>query len=147
MGVTCERDIEYALIEPFLKALGYSRSTCIRKPYYQTAGKQVGLIPDYAFVPPSDRFRANPFEVRMVLEAKFRIRTDNRFKEAYRQVKLYASELKCHTALLAALEGLWIIPSGTGAFNRLAHATWDELHGKELFNQVASLIGPSAMIQ
>ena len=134
-----ERDVELRLVEPLLARLGFSTNDWKRQvPIKMGRGER--YYPDYVF-----GLRGNTREetARMVLETKFSLSRQRDVREAYQQMRSYATRLQASTAMLAAREGVWVFDaSGRDfQFDRHQHWNWDELEDGQHFNKLRQFVG------
>ncbi len=139
-GPKFERDVEVLFIEPLLNKLGYGGQNCRRRPTIElaTEGINVTIKPNYSF--------GGPSRISMVLESKLHLHNFREFSLAYRQAKRYGQLLDCRVVVTCALEGVWIFPRVGDEFSEFAHVNWIQLHDKQVFDEVATLIGPKAIL-
>jgi hypothetical protein len=84
--LSCERDVEIHLIEPFLQRLGYSDADWIRQmPVKMGRGER--NYPDYAVGALATRGEES---AQMVLESKYQLTAKRQFVDAVLQTKSYA---------------------------------------------------------
>ncbi|MDE7241397.1 hypothetical protein, partial [Desulfovibrio sp.] len=102
--LTCERDVEKYLLEPFLRRLGLTEKDWLRQMPLRM-GRGVRYYPDYVIHAEPERGNEKG---AFVCEAKFRISSEKRLKEDFYQAKSYALRLECSGLLLASCEGIWL---------------------------------------
>jgi hypothetical protein len=136
-----ERDVEIELVEPLLEKIG-----CKQKDWKRQLAVKMGrgerVYPDYVF---DLRGKAREETVSMVLEVKYTLSRDRDVREAYAQMRSYATRLQAKIAVLAAREGIWIFESKDGnfQFEKREHWNWDELTEHSILNGVRKKIGRS----
>jgi hypothetical protein len=137
--LSCERDVEIHLIEPFLQRLGYSDADWIRQmPVKMGRGER--NYPDYAVGALATRGEES---AQMVLESKYQLTAKRQFVDAFLQTKSYALRLQCKVMAMAAREGVWIFPPRNGTFeiDHYVQKTWGEVVQPDSFHAVLCLIG------
>lgn len=102
--LTCERDVEKYLLEPFLRRLGLTEKDWLRQMPLRM-GRGIRYYPDYVIQAEPERGNEKG---AFVCEAKFRISSEKRLKEDFYQAKSYALRLECSGLLLASCEGIWL---------------------------------------
>jgi hypothetical protein len=136
--LTCERDVEIKLIEPFFNRIGWHEKEWLRQmPVRMGRGER--NYPDYAF---NARTTRGEESASMIVESKFRIQTRRELMEAYCQVKSYALRLQTKVMIIAALEGVWIFCDKNGfSLEAVAHWNWKELEHPDTLHEVRKLVG------
>jgi hypothetical protein len=134
-----ERDVEIRLIEPFLTLLNYEVKDWIRQmPVKMGRGER--NYPDYCF-------GANPARgeetAKMILEAKYEIKTQKELQNAYFQTKSYAVRLQADKFIIASREGIWIYfpMKGSFKFDSYIQYTWFEIENPDVLHKIKQLIG------
>lgn len=136
--LTCERDVETKLIEPFLKKIGWQDSDWIRQMTIRM-GRGERNYPDYAF---NARTTRGEESASMIVESKFRILTRRELNEAYCQSKSYALRLQANIMIIAALEGIWVFGNQNGfSFDEVSHWSWKQLEHPDTLHEVWKLAG------
>ncbi|NJM11883.1 MAG: hypothetical protein HC889_08380 [Synechococcaceae cyanobacterium SM1_2_3] len=138
-----EKDVENQLIEPLLGKLGYTNNDWTRQMAVRM-GSGEKIYPDYAFFIKEGRGEE---QAKMILEAKYRIRTQKELFKAYWQAKSYALRLQSRVFAIAAIEGLWIFSlekSGFG-FEKHVYKTWKETYHPDIFPTILNLIGKQSI--
>lgn len=133
-----ERDVEIHLVEPLLTRLGFAETDWMRQmPLRMGRGERI--YPDYAFFPVQ---RRGEEQANMVLETKYRLKTQRELFLAYSQAKSYALRLQAPIFVVAAVEGIWIFPSTkTGfIFENHRHKTWNELTQPDNFSDLMEIV-------
>jgi hypothetical protein len=134
-----ERDVEMKLVEPFLEKLGFKQKDWTRQlPVKMGRGERV--YPDYVF---DLRGKSREETVSMVLETKYTLSRERDVREAYAQMRSYATRLQAKIAVLAAREGIWIFETKDGnfQFEKREHWNWDQLTAHSVLNSVRKKIG------
>jgi hypothetical protein len=134
-----ERDVEIHLVEPLLKKLGYENDDWTRQmPVRMGSGEKI--YPDYAFFAKRNKGEE---QSKMVLEAKYRLKTQKELFKAYWQAKSYALRLQARVFVIAAVEGIWIFSlTKTGFdFEKHEYKTWKEIYQPDIFSNLLDEIG------
>ena len=137
--LSCERDVEIHLIEPFLQRLGYSDADWIRQmPVKMGRGER--NYPDYAIGAVATRGEET---AQMILESKYQLTSKRQFVDAFLQTKSYALRLQCKVMAMAAREGVWIFPPRNRTFeiDHYVQKTWGEIVQPDSFHAVSCLLG------
>jgi hypothetical protein len=134
-----ERDVEIHLVEPLLEKLGYETGDWTRQMVVRM-GSGEKIYPDYAFFAKQNKGEE---QAKMVLEAKYRLKTQKELFKAYWQAKSYALRLEASIFIIAAIEGIWIFGlTKTGFdFEKHEHKTWQEIYQPDIFPNLLDLIG------
>jgi hypothetical protein len=134
-----ERAVEEKLVEPFLKSVGYTETDWKRQLSVKM-GRGERYYPDYVF---GLRGKTREESVTMVLEAKFSLSRERDVRDAYLQMRTYATRLQAKIAMLAAREGIWVFLADEGnfQFEKREHWNWDELKEHVTLNAVRKKIG------
>jgi len=138
-----ERDVEIYLVEPLLEKLGYENEDWTRQMTVRM-GRGEKLYPDYAFFAQQNKGEE---QARMVLETKYRIKTNKELFNAYSQAKSYALRLQSTAFVVAAIEGIWIFPLQKSGFEfeTNLHKTWKEVYQPDIFSAIIDVIGKQAI--
>ena len=134
-----ERDVELMLIEPLILRLGFSSTDWVRQLSLRM-GRGERNYPDYAFISKTEKgFEA----AKMLIEAKFWIKTNRELEETFKQTWSYALRLEATTLIIADKDAVWIYKKENGAFVRTNYVKkyWKELEQPDEFNKVFKLIG------
>jgi hypothetical protein len=133
-----ERDVETHLVEPFLEKLGYENGDWTRQMVVRM-GRGEKIYPDYAFFSKQNKGEE---QARMILETKYRIKTQKELFKAYWQAKSYALRLQSKVFIVAAIEGIWIFPLEKNNFdlNKHIHKTWKEIYQSDTFPDILDLV-------
>jgi hypothetical protein len=104
---TSEKEVEDSLVLPLLEALGWDTKENLTRQFEMDikigSGKPKRVRADFV------GFRdALGSEALMVIETKYRIRSDSELSSAVEQCESYAGKLRCPRFAVAAPEGLWI---------------------------------------
>ncbi|HOG47833.1 MAG TPA: hypothetical protein PLB78_14470, partial [Anaerolineae bacterium] len=145
VSLASERDVEALLLEPLLKALGYTDADWLREmPVRMGRGERV--FPDYALLPHAERGEES---AAFVIEAKLHIATEQQLVNAYRQCKSYALRLQCRGMALAAAEGFWIFRRGKNGFSikEAIFKSWRDIGAPDGFREVALAMSRDAMMR
>lgn len=134
-----ERDVEIALIEPLIDRLGYSHADWVRQlPLRMGRGER--NFPDYAFPTSTEK----GFETaRMLIEAKFHIKTNRELEDTFKQTWSYGLRLEANKLVIADKDAIWIYQKQNGAFDRTEYLKkyWKELEHPDEFKKISRLIG------
>ena len=136
-----ERDVEVCFVEPLLMKLGYEPDNWTRQMAVRM-GSGERVFPDYAFFPKQNRGEE---QARMILETKYRIRSQKDLFKAYCQAKSYALRLQSSVFVIAAVEGVWIFVLEKNGFTleKHIHKTWKEIYHPDTFCNILDLVGKS----
>jgi hypothetical protein len=138
--VTCERDVERGLLEPFLKELGISQNDYIRQLPVR-AGRGSKIYPDYAlFYDKTPGYE----KAKVLIEAKYHMKSSKEIEEAFKQSRSYANILESGVIVLCDKEGV-IIYVKDGGFDRQRYIRhfWGEFENPNKFNEVKRIIAIS----
>ncbi|HYX06849.1 MAG TPA: hypothetical protein VE912_08970 [Bacteroidales bacterium] len=138
-----ERDVEIKLIEPFLKLIEYTPDDWKRQMPVKI-GTGVRYYPDYCFAAIANRGEET---AKMVLEAKFEIKTQKALREAYFQAKSYALRLQADKFVIASKEGIWIYEpdNSTYKFEKYQHYNWLEIENPDVLYKLKMTIGKAGL--
>jgi len=134
-----ERDVEIKLIEPFFLLLGYSPNDWLRQmPVRMGRGER--NFPDYCF---SAKPKKGEESAKMIIEAKYEIKTQKQLLETYYQTKSYAMRLQSTCFTIAAKEGIWIFQSKNESFKieDCIHYNWIDIENPDILHELKQLIG------
>lgn len=134
-----ERDVELYLLEPLLSRLKYEQADWIRQmPIRMGRGER--YYPDYCFGAISARGEES---AKMLIEAKYSIKSTKSLKDAYFQAKSYAMRLQADKFVLASKEGLWIYEKAGSNFDidKNIHFTWNDIENPDNLHQLMKMIG------
>lgn len=137
-GLLNERDVERHLIEPLLQRLGYAAMDWTRQMRLRM-GRGDRVFPDYVI---GADLTVGQERGDLVVEAKYRIATQNDLREAWMQGRSYALRLEAKWLVLAALEGIWLLSADDGF--RLEGAStcrWNDLDRPEVFFPIERSVG------
>lgn len=134
-----ERDVEIKLIEPFFLFLGYSPNDWLRQMSVRM-GRGERNYPDYCF---SAKPKRGEETAKMLVEAKYEIKTQKQLLETYYQTKSYAMRLQSTCFMIAAKEGIWIFQSRNGTFKLedFIHYNWIDIENPDILHKLKLLIG------
>lgn len=134
-----ERDVEVRLVEPLLEKLGYEPDDWTRQMAVRM-GSGEKIFPDYAFFPKQNKGEE---QARMILETKYRIKSQKDLFKAYCQAKSYALRLQSRMFVIAAVEGVWIfvLEKSGFALEKHIHKTWNEIYHPDIFSNILDLFG------
>ncbi|MDR1884599.1 MAG: type I restriction endonuclease subunit R, partial [Prevotella sp.] len=113
LSLTCERDVERELLEPFLHELGISQDDYIRQlPIH--AGRGNRIYPDYALF-----YNKTPGyeKAKVLIEAKYHMKNNREIEDAFKQSRSYANILESSVIILCDKDCL-IIYVKEESFNR-----------------------------
>ena len=131
--LTCERDVEQYLLEPFLRQLGHTEKDWLRQMPLRM-GRGIRYYPDYVIHAETERGNERG---AFVCEAKFRIVSEKQRREAFEQAKSYARRLECRGLLLAACEGIWLsFARDNFAFEKMEFLDWQALAEPDMLHRV-----------
>lgn len=131
--LSCERDVEEHLLEPFLKQLGLTEKDWLRQMPLRM-GRGIRYYPDYVIH--ADTERGNE-KGAVICEAKFRISNEKQLKEDFSQARSYAMRLGSHGLILASCEGIWLSRAEDDyAFEKLHFADWQSLTNPDIFHAI-----------
>ncbi|MDE7371518.1 MAG: hypothetical protein K2N07_07245, partial [Desulfovibrio sp.] len=131
--LTCERDVEQYLLEPFLRQLGLTEKDWLRQMLLRM-GRGVRYYPDYVIHAETERGNEKG---AFVCEAKFRIVSEKQRREAFEQAKSYARRLECRGLLLASCEGIWLsFARDNFAFEKMEFLDWPALTEPDVLHRV-----------
>jgi hypothetical protein len=119
-----ERDVELHLLEPLLLRLKYQPTDWVRQmPIRMGRGER--FYPDYCFGAVSIRGEES---AKMLVEAKYSIKSRKNLKDAYFQAKSYAMRLQAEKFVLASKEGIWIYDKANNKLDidKYAYYTWND---------------------
>ncbi|MCX7149623.1 MAG: type I restriction enzyme HsdR N-terminal domain-containing protein [Rhodocyclales bacterium] len=137
-GLMNERDVEQHLIEPLLQRLGYADQDWTRQLRLRM-GRGDRVFPDYVI---GADLTFGQERGALVVEAKYRIATQNDLQEAWIQGRSYALRLEAKWLVLAALEGVWLLSAGNGfRLDGAAPSRWSDLDKPEIFFPIERSIG------
>jgi len=135
-----ERDVEVKLIEPFLQKLGYSQNDWVRQmPVKMGRGER--NYPDYCF---GANAKKGEESAKMILEAKFSVRSTKELNENYFQTKSYALRLQAEKFVIASKEGIWIYEPDKNQYdkNSFKSYSWLQIEHPDVMHEVMKKIGP-----
>lgn len=134
-----ERDVEVRLVEPLLEKLGYEPDDWTRQMAVRM-GSGEKIFPDYAFFSKQNKGEE---QARMILETKYRIKSDKDLFKAYCQAKSYALRLQSSVFVIAAVEGVWIfvLEKSGFALEKHTHKTWKEIYHPDALSGIVDIIG------
>lgn len=131
--LSCERDVEKYLLEPFLRRLGLTEKDWIRQMPLRM-GRGIRYYPDYVISANTERGNEKG---TIVCEAKFRITNEHQLKEDFFQAKSYARRLSCQGLILASCEGIWLsLGKDDYDFKKLQFLEWHMLSNSDIFHMV-----------
>lgn len=138
-GLHIERDVEIALIEPFLELMGYGQTDWVRQLVVKM-GRGERNFPDYAILNKKEKGFE---EATFLIEVKFWIRGSKDLNEAFRQVWSYGLRLNAITIVVADKTGIWLYQKENGAFNRnrFIRKYWKELEQPDEMAQIRKILG------
>lgn len=126
--LSCERDVEKYLLEPFLKRLGLNEKDWLRQMPLRM-GRGIRYYPDYVIHPDTKR---GDEKGSVICEAKFRIPNEHQLKEDFFQAKSYARRLSCRGLILASCEGIFLsLAQDDYDFKKIRRFNWDELNDSD----------------
>jgi hypothetical protein len=134
-----ERDVEIRLIEPFLVLLKYTSTDWVRQMRVKM-GRGERNYPDYGFGANTQRGEES---AKMILEAKYEIKTNKDLQEAYFQAKSYALRLQANCFIVAAKEGIWVYKPKNGVykFDDYFNYNWVQIENPDTLHELQLLIG------
>ena len=131
--LTCERDVEKHLLEPFLTQLGLTENDWLRQMPLRM-GRGVRYYPDYVIHAAAERGNEKG---AFICEAKFRISGEKQLKEDFFQAKSYALRLDCRGLLLASCEGIWFsFARDNYDFKKIEFFDWQALTDPDVLHTV-----------
>ena len=131
--LTCERDVEKYLLEPFLSQLGLTEKDWLRQMPLRM-GRGIRYYPDYVIHAETERGNERG---AFICEAKFRISSEKQRREAFAQAKSYVLRLECRGLLLASCEGIWLsFARDDYAFEKMEFFDWQELTAPDMLHAV-----------
>jgi hypothetical protein len=136
-SVTCERDVERELLEPFLKELGISQNDYIRQLPVR-AGRGSKIYPDYAlFYDKTSGYE----KAKVLIEAKYHMKSNRETEEAFKQSRSYANILESKIIVLCDKDCI-IVYKKDGGFDRQRYIKyfWEELENSDRFNEIGKII-------
>ena len=97
-------------------------------------------FPDYCFSAKPTRGEET---AKMIVEAKYEIKTQKQLQDTYFQTKSYALRLQSTCFVLAAKEGIWIFQSKNGTFKMedCIHYNWIDIENPDILHELKQLIG------
>lgn len=131
--LSCERDVEKYLLEPFLKQLGITENDWLRQMPLRM-GRGIRYYPDYVIH--ADTTRGNE-RGAIICEAKFRIATQKQLLEDFGQAKSYARCLDCRAFMVASCEGVWLsFAQDDFNFEKVQAFDWQSLSNSDMLHMV-----------
>jgi hypothetical protein len=139
LSITCERDVEKELLEPFLKELGISQNNYIRQlPIH--AGRGSRIYPDYAlFYDDTPGYE----KAKVLIEAKYHMKSNKKIEECFKQARSYANILESSVIVLCDKDGMMVyVKDGRFDRQRYVRYFWGELEIPDKFNEIRKIINP-----
>jgi hypothetical protein len=138
-----EREVEINLVEPMLRKFGYENDDWTRQMAVRM-GSGEKIYPDYAFFAKQNKGEEQAI---MILETKYRIKTQYELYKAYWQAKSYALRLQSKVFIIAAVEGIWVfVLEKTGfTFDKFVHKTWKEIYHPDTFPTIIDLVSKQSL--
>lgn len=134
-----EREVEVALIEPFLCELGYTDKHWVRQLSIRM-GRGERNFPDYVFLIQKEK---NYEEAFMLIEAKYWIKNNKELEDAFKQVWSYGQRLTAKVLIIADKNAIWIYERKNDSFDRTKYIKkyWKELEQPDDFAAIKRMIG------
>ncbi|WP_206215310.1 hypothetical protein [Desulfovibrio sp. ZJ200] len=133
LPLSCERDVEKHLLEPFLRLLGLTEKDWLCQMPLRM-GRGIRYYPDYVIHPDTKR---GDEKGAVICEAKFRIPNEKQLKEDFFQAKSYARRLSCRGLILVSCEGIWLsLAQDDYDFEKLQFFDWDALNNSDILHLV-----------
>ncbi len=132
-----ERDVETTLLEPLFEKLGFNASDWIRQLTVRM-GRGERNYPDYSFFTSGEKGYEKS---KMIIEAKFYIKTNKDLEETFRQAHSYAMRLEASTIMLCDKNSIWIYLKNASGFDRTKYFKkyWKELENVDEFNKLKEI--------
>lgn len=141
-----ERDIEITLVEPLLEKLEYEDSDWLRQMPL-TMGRGERNYPDYCIGAINKKGEER---AKLIIETKFKIKSDKELEKAYFQASSYALRLQAKKFVVASLEGIWIFEitsNGDYSLEKKLFFNWNELNEQDKFYNLSKLIGKKYILK
>ncbi|MDR2410731.1 MAG: type I restriction enzyme HsdR N-terminal domain-containing protein, partial [Bacteroidales bacterium] len=133
LSITCEKDVEEKILEPFFHELGVSQNNYIRQmPIH--AGRGSRIYPDYAlFYDDTPGYE----KAKVLIEAKYLMKNNQEIEECFKQARSYANILESSIIVICDMYCMMIYEKGEG-FDRNNYYKyyWDEMENPDKFKEV-----------
>jgi hypothetical protein len=138
-SISCEKDVERELLEPFLKELGISQNNYIKQLSIH-AGRGSRIYPDYAlFYDDSPGYE----KAKVLIEAKYLMKNNQEIEQCFKQARSYANILESSVIVLCDRDCLMVYVKDNG-FDRQQYIKyyWEGLQTPDKFNEIRKIINP-----
>ncbi|MDR1581689.1 MAG: type I restriction endonuclease subunit R [Prevotellaceae bacterium] len=133
ISITCEKDVEKKLLEPFLQELGVSPNDYIRQLPIR-AGRGSKIYPDYAlFYDNTSGYE----KAKVLIEAKYLMKNNKEIEECFKQARSYANILESNTIVICDMNYIMIYEKNEG-FDRTNYCKyyWEEIENPDKFREI-----------
>ncbi len=140
-----ERDVEIHLLEPLLKAMGYIESVHYKRQLGIHAGRGHRIYPDFVL---NYSDKPNEEYARVLIEAKFWMRSNRDIASAFYQARSYALLLQAHVFILCDKNCLMIYQKLDEAFDQARYIKffWYELSNATNYNKLRQILALGTLI-
>jgi hypothetical protein len=133
ISITCEKNVEKELLEPFLHELGISPNDYIRQLPIR-AGRGSKIYPDYAlFYDDTSGYE----KAKVLIEAKYLMKNNQEIEECFKQARSYANILESNTVVICDMNCIMIYEKKEG-FDRTDYNKyyWEEIENPDKFREI-----------